>query len=96
VAVYAKQAQAAFVEVERTLTAAGSLQCRVEHLRAAERAASEAHRLMTLRYRAGESDLLHVLEAYRRWLDTRKGVLRVALQQRLERVNLQLALGGEY
>ncbi len=57
------------------LTAAGSLQRRVEHLRAAERAASEAHR---------------------RWLDARKGLLRVALQQRLERVNLQLALGGEY
>ena len=96
VAAYAKQAQGAFAEVERTLTAAGSLQRRVEHLRAAERAASEAHRLMTLRYRAGESDLLHVLEAHRRWLDARKGVLRVALQQRLERVNLQLALGGEY
>jgi NodT family efflux transporter outer membrane factor (OMF) lipoprotein len=96
VAAYAKRAQGAFAEVERTLTAAGSLQRRVEHLRAAEQAASEAHRLMALRYQAGESDLLNVLEAHRRWLDARKGVLRVALQQHLERVNLALALGGEY
>lgn len=51
---------------------------------------------MTLRYRAGGSDLLHVLETHRRWLDARKGLLRVALQQRLERVNLPLAPGGEY
>ena len=96
VAAYAKQAQGAFAEVERTLTAAGSLQRRVEHLRAAEQAASEAHRLMALRYQAGESDLLNVLEAHRRWLDARKGVVRVALQQHLERVYLLLALGGEY
>jgi NodT family efflux transporter outer membrane factor (OMF) lipoprotein len=96
VAAYAKQAQGAFAEVERTLTAAGSLARRVEYLRTAERAASEAHRLMALRYQAGESDLLNVLEAHRRWLDARKGLLRVALQQHLERVNLLLALGGEY
>ena len=93
---YANKALQAFAEVERSLTAAGSLQQRDASLRHATAEAHEAHRLATLRYQEGETDLLDVLAMHRRTIDAQQALYRVELEQLTERINLHLALGGEF
>ncbi|MEZ5541585.1 MAG: efflux transporter outer membrane subunit [Pseudomonadota bacterium] len=96
VAAYAGRVLQAFGEVEHSLDAGASLQQRAANLRAAAAQAAAAHRLAQLRYQAGESDLLDVLQLHQRVLEIEQSLARVELQQLSERINLHLALGGDF
>ena len=49
-----------------------------------------------LRYREGESDLPDVLQLHQRLLEIEQSLYRVELLQLSERINLHLALGGDF
>ena len=93
---YAKTILVAFGEVENALAADAFLQRRalarsaqVEALRAAVRAAQEQARV-------GKSDQYGVLEQELALNAAEIALLRVAVEQRTQRVNLYLALGGDF
>lgn len=93
---YAGKALNAFGDVEHSLGTEASLRRRSQSLRAAAVEAAEAHRLTALRYREGESDLLDVLQLHQRLLEIEQSLYRVELLQLSERINLHLALGGDF
>jgi len=93
---YAAKVLNAFYEVERSLSAEDSLRARSQSLRDAAEQAAAAHRLAMLRYQEGESDLLDVLQLHQRLLEIEQSLYRVELLQLSERVNLYLALGGDF
>ena len=93
---YAGKVLNAFNEVERSLSAETSLRLRSQSLGNAAQQATRAHRLAKLRYQEGESDLLDVLQLHQRLLEIQQSLYRVELLQLTERVNLHLALGGDF
>lgn len=93
---YAGKVLNAFGEVEHGLGAEAGLRVRAERLRTAAEEAEAAHRLARLRYREGETDLLDVLQLHQRVLEIRQSLYRVELQQLSERIDLHLALGGDF
>ena len=93
---YAGKVLNAFNEVERSLSAETSLCLRSQSLGNSAQQATRAHRLATLRYQEGKSDLLDVLQLHQRLLEIQQSLCRVELLQLTERVNLHLALGGDF
>lgn len=93
---YAGQVLNAFNEVEHSLSAEASLRQRSISLRDAAAQAAAAHHLAMLRYQEGESDLLDVLQLHQRLLEIEQSLYRVELLALSERVNLHLALGGDF
>lgn len=94
-ALWAQTAQRAFNEVEGTLQSEAALAARAEIL---ELAAAEQARTLALqetRYRVGSGDLRAVTEAQMKLTDARLALLRVQSEQRVQRVALHLALGGD-
>ena len=95
-AAYAQTALNAFSEVETNLDLAGTLARREEALGVALGEAEKAHRIARLRYKEGEIGLIDLLAIQQRVLSAksnRLSVQRLALEQR---VNLFLALGGDW
>jgi multidrug efflux system outer membrane protein len=93
---YAKTILVAFGEVENALAADGTLQQRVrartaqvEALRAAVKAAEEQARV-------GKGDQYGVIEQEIALNTAEVSLLRVLVEQRTQRVNLYLALGGDF
>jgi outer membrane protein, multidrug efflux system len=93
---YAKTILVAFGEVENALAADAMLQQRVrvreaqvESMQAAVRAAQEQARV-------GKSDQYNVLEQQLSLNAAEGALLRVRVEQRTQRVNLYLALGGDF
>ncbi len=93
---YAGKVLNAFNEVEHSLSTEASLRARSRSLRDAAGQAAAAHRLAKLRYQEGESDLLDVLQLHQRVLEIEQSLYRVELLALSERINLHLALGGDF
>ncbi len=93
---YAGKVLNAFSEVERSLSAEASLRQRSQSLLDAAEQAAAAHHLAMLRYQQGETDLLDVLQQHQHLLEIEQSLYRVELLALSERVNLHLALGGDF
>ena len=92
---WAQTAQRAFNEVEGALSNEVALAARAQIL---ERAAGEQARTLALqetRYRIGNTDLRSVAQQQIALTDARLALLRVQSEQRVQRVALHLALGGD-
>lgn len=94
VARYASTAQRAFGEVEESLSSGIALVERQALLKAQIDANERAVRLSEERYRVGSADLRGVLNQRLALYGTQQQWLRVQGAQRIERVNLLVALGG--
>ena len=96
IAAYGQAALDAFGEVENALDQGEVLQRRQAAVNEAAQQAGEAFRIVQLRYNEGETDLIDVLTIQQRVFSAqsnRLSVLRLLLEQR---VNLHLALGGDW
>jgi outer membrane protein TolC len=58
--------------------------------------AERALRLSETRYRVGSGDLRSVQQQQISWSSARGNLLRVQSERRIQRVNLYLALGGDF
>ena len=93
---YAGRLLGAFGEVETALDAQASLQQRADRLAEAADQAVAARALAEQRYGSGLDTILGVLEAQRRQLETESQLLTVRRLQLDTRVDLHLALGGDF
>jgi len=93
---YAQSVLNAFAEVESTLAAENQLEIQETALRQAVRQSLEARRIAEDRYARGLSGLLAVLESQRQAFTTQSQLLSIRRQRLDNRVNLTLALGGEF
>jgi outer membrane protein, multidrug efflux system len=95
-ALYGQAALRAFSEVESTLASEQLLADQQKYLESVLAQDSEALRLGRLRYDAGATDLLHVLQLQARQLDTRFELIGIRNDRLANRVALHLALGGGF
>ena len=95
-AAYAQTALNAFREVETNLDLAGTLSQRKEALGVALGEAEKAHRIALLRYKEGEIALIELLTIQQRVLSAKSSMLSVGRLALEQRVNLYLALGGDW
>ena len=86
----------AFAEVETTLNAETFLTQQETALRAAVQEAIEAEKLAQEDYLAGLADIVTVLESQRRVFDAKRSLLQLQNQRLQNRIDLYLALGGEF
>lgn len=93
---YVQTALTAFGEVENALAAERALQERQEILEAGVTYAEQALELAQTRYRVGSDDFRTVQEQQLAYLNARSSLIRVLTEQRVQRVNLYLALGGDF
>jgi len=95
-ATYLQTVQRAFLEVETRLAAETTLRSREENLLEAATHSDGAERLARDEYEAGLSDIITMLESQRRALEARSTWLSVREQRLDNRVDLHLALGGDF
>jgi outer membrane protein TolC len=95
-ALYGQTALRAFGEVESTLTSEQLLADQQAYLEAVLAQDTEALRLGRLRYDAGATDLLHVLQLQARQLATSVDLIDIRNARLANRVALHLALGGGF
>jgi multidrug efflux system outer membrane protein len=95
-AVYAQTVLAAFNDVENALSSELTMQRRESVLVAAVADAERAVGLSETRYRVGAGDLRDVQQQQLSFQSTRMSLLRVQSERRIQRVNLHLALGGDF
>jgi NodT family efflux transporter outer membrane factor (OMF) lipoprotein len=95
-ALYAQAALRAFGEVETTLASEELLEQQQRYLEAVFAADTEALRLGRLRYDAGATDFLHVLQMQARQLTSQFQLIGIRNQRLTNRVALHLALGGGF
>ena len=93
---YADAVLSAMAEVETALVQERFLRQRVDQLEASANAARQAEELAQQRYQRGISTLLIVLETQRRRQNAERNLLLAQRASWLARVNLQLALGGDW
>jgi len=93
---YVQTALNAFGDVEDALASERALEDREVILTAMVREAQRAFELAETRYRVGAGDLRQVQEQQLTINAARTGLLRVQSERRLQRVNLHLALGGDF
>ncbi|NIB39701.1 TolC family protein [Pseudomaricurvus alkylphenolicus] len=86
----------AFAEVERGLTNEVALRQQLEQLFAARKHAEAAEELAFEQYRQGLQEYTSVLEAQRRAFSAQNNVIGLRNQLLQNRINLYLALGGDY
>jgi NodT family efflux transporter outer membrane factor (OMF) lipoprotein len=96
VAQYVKTALAAFGDVENALSSEFALEDRETILAAAVNDAARALELAEIRYRVGSGDLRAVEQQQLAYHSSRMNLLRVQSERRVQRVNLHLALGGDF
>jgi NodT family efflux transporter outer membrane factor (OMF) lipoprotein len=95
-ALYGQAALRAFGEVESTLSSEGLLADQQMYLESVLAQDTEALRLGRLRYNAGATDLLHVLQLQAKQLDTQFDLIGIRNERLANRVALHLALGGGF
>jgi outer membrane protein, multidrug efflux system len=95
-ALFGQAALRAFSEVESSLADEQILAEQQQYLEAVLAQDSEALRLGRLRFTAGASDLLSVLQLQARQLDTRFELIGIRNDRLSNRVALHLALGGGF
>lgn len=93
---YAGKVLHACGEVEHSLDAEAGLRARSKGLQEAASEADQAYRLAMRRYQEGEAGLLDALQLQQRLLTIRQSLYHVELLQLTERINLHLALGGDF
>ena len=96
VAQYVQTALKAFSDVENALSSELALRQREEILTAAVADSERALELAQTRYRVGVGDLRSVQQQQVAYLNSKMNLLRVQSEQRVQRVNLHLALGGNF
>jgi outer membrane protein TolC len=95
-ALYGQAALRAFSEVESSLANEQLLADQQRHLEAVLTQDTDAVRLGRLRYEAGATDLLHVLQMQARQLNTRFDLIAIRTDRVINRIALHLALGGGF
>jgi NodT family efflux transporter outer membrane factor (OMF) lipoprotein len=96
VAEYGRAGANAFTEVEQALSAGFALDARVPLLRQAVTENQRALELAETRYRVGSDDLRAVEQQQIRLYSARSALVRVESERLVQRVNLHLALGGNF
>jgi multidrug efflux system outer membrane protein len=96
VALYGQTALRAFTEVESTLANEELMSEQQQFLESVLTQDVEALRLGRLRYDAGATDLLHVLQMQARQLNTQFDLIAIRNDRLANRVALHLALGGGF
>jgi NodT family efflux transporter outer membrane factor (OMF) lipoprotein len=96
VALWAKTGLNAFSEVESALAANANLAEREPILTEQMQLSERALELERVRYRVGSSDLRAVLQQQLASYGARTALVRVQAERRIQRVNLYLALGGDF
>ena len=96
VADYARIAQRAFGEVENALASELAARDRAPILARAAAENARAVELAGVRYQVGSGDLRAVLQQQLALYGTQAALVRVEGEQRVQRVNLYLALGGDF
>jgi NodT family efflux transporter outer membrane factor (OMF) lipoprotein len=96
IAAYGATALQAFGDVEDALASQVALQDRLAILETAVVQAERALQIAETRYRVGSVDLRRVQEQQIAYLGSRMSLIRVRAEQRVQRVNLHLALGGNF
>lgn len=95
-ALYRRAALDAFREVEDLLHKEGSLRRQVSFLKNATEEYTKARHIAERRYQSGETDIDSVLTVQRLELEARTNLLEKRADQLTQRVNLHLALGGDF
>jgi NodT family efflux transporter outer membrane factor (OMF) lipoprotein len=95
-ALFGQAALRAFSEVEGSLASEQLLADQQQQIEAVLAQDTEALRLGRLRYQAGATDLLHVLQMQARQLDTQFALVGVRNDRLANRIGLHLALGGGF
>ena len=93
---YVSTVLSAFFEVESALTSNVLIYERLEAQREAEKASTDAETISWERYQSGLADIVTVLEAQRRADSARQQLITQESAYLLNRVNLHLALGGDF
>jgi NodT family efflux transporter outer membrane factor (OMF) lipoprotein len=96
IAQYVQTALKAFGDVENALSSEAALQDRQTILEIGVEQAQRALEISETRYRVGSDDLRRVQEQQIAYLTSRMNLIRVLTEQRVQRVNLHLALGGDF
>jgi NodT family efflux transporter outer membrane factor (OMF) lipoprotein len=96
VAEYGRVAARTFGEVENALSAGFALDERSAILRRVTAGNERALELSQVRYRVGSSDLRAVNQQQLALYSARSAQIRVEAERRVQRVNLHLALGGDF
>ena len=96
VAQYVQTALKAFADVENALSNEQALADREAILASAVADARRALELAETRYRVGSGDLRSVEQQQLAYRQARMSLLRVQSERRVQRVNLHLALGGDF
>jgi NodT family efflux transporter outer membrane factor (OMF) lipoprotein len=95
-AAYAQVALSAFNDVENALAGELAMQRRESVLSVAVTDAERALGLSQTRYRIGSGDLRDVQQQQLAFQSARMNLLRVQSERRIQRINLHLALGGDF
>ncbi|MCF6312485.1 MAG: efflux transporter outer membrane subunit [Verrucomicrobiales bacterium] len=93
---YADTALTAFREVETALAAEAFFKQQEKHLKQASKEALLAEELSLTQYERGLVDIITVLESQRRAFTSRSTLLSIKNQRLQNRVDLYLALGGDF
>lgn len=93
---YGQAALDAFNEVEKALAAEAFLDRRVAALQEASVESAEAEQTAWQRYQRGLTDIITVLESQRRAFESESAYIAARTQRLSNRVNLYLALGGDF
>lgn len=96
IAAYGDTVLMAFKEVEDALSGERAMQEREQILTAAAGEAERAVGFAQKRYSVGSGDLRAVQQQQLAYHSTRMSLLRVQSERRIQRVNLHLALGGDF
>jgi len=96
IAVYGQSLLKAFEEVETSLTNEALFEQREQYLRSAEANSEKAYDMSRAQYDVGQVDLLSVLQIQAKWIGARVGVVNIASNRLIQRVDLHLALGGSF
>jgi len=95
-ALYQKTALTAFADVESALANEVIFRKREKSLREAYIQAKRAEEIGLEKYQNGEGDLLDIQQLQRSTLSSHKALLRIQNDLLTQRVNLYLALGGNF
>ncbi|MBL9154153.1 MAG: efflux transporter outer membrane subunit [Verrucomicrobiales bacterium] len=93
---YAETALAAFREVETALAAERTYAAQQAALTTAATEATRAEQLSLSQYEKGLVDIITLLESQRRAFDARSALLRTRRERLANRIDLHLALGGDF
>ncbi|MDY0223653.1 MAG: efflux transporter outer membrane subunit [Desulfobacterium sp.] len=93
---YGNTALEAFSDVERNLDQGQVLEKRAKALLEVKNEINKAYKIADLRYREGEVELIDVLNIQQRLTDADSKIIALKRAQLEQRINLYLALGGEW